>query len=197
MKGRAVGLLIVFVLSFVFSAVGAGVGFGLGKPIVDEAKASVNWPTVEGTVTESLLEESRSDGSTMYSAHVVYEYALDGGQLDSDRIWFGGNYSTSDRSEMSKVVRDYPVGRKVTVYYSPDNPAESVLLPGAYFSTYILFSVGMVFLAVGGILLLVFLCMLFFTGGRQITSKGDEEFGSQFGAGTSDDFSDPLRFHDE
>ena len=96
----------------------------------------------------------------MYSAHVVYRYDLDGGSFESDRVWFGGDYSTSDRSEMSEVDRRYPVGADVMVYYSPDDPSQSVLMPGAYLSSYILFVIGMVFLSVAGLLLLIYVVLI-------------------------------------
>jgi len=41
------------------------------------------------------------------------------------------------------------------VHYSPDDPAESVLMPGAYFTSYLLFIIGATFLVIGCILLLI------------------------------------------
>ena len=130
----------------VFTTIGIVAGLGFGKPLPDEAKASEQWPQTQGEILKSELEESQSEDGTMYGAHVAYRYAQDGGEFESSRVWFGGDYSTSDRSEMFEVVRKYPVGSVVQVYYSPDNPAESVLMPGAYTSSYVLYSIGMLFL---------------------------------------------------
>jgi hypothetical protein len=136
----------------------------------------------QGEVLESELNESRDDDGTTYAAHVIYRYSLDGGEFESARIWFGGDYSTSNRSEMFEVVKKYPIGQAVTVYYSPDDPAEAVLIPGAYTSSYLLFGIGMVFLAIGSLLLVGFAFMFV----RSVTGFKSEE--SQFHDAAFDDF---------
>jgi hypothetical protein len=89
----------------------------------------------------------------MYKAMVIYQYSLDGSEFESDRVWFGGGYSTNDWSAMQAVVREYPVGKKVTVHYSPDAPDEAVLQPGAFFSSYLLFGIGLTFAVIGSLML--------------------------------------------
>jgi len=155
MTHKHIGTIVVLILGTVFSIAGGVAGFGFGKPILDKAKASNEWPSTDGKVIESELERHRgNEGETMYKALVVYEYSLDGGEFESDRVWFGGGYSTSDRSEMQAVVKEYPVGKNVTVYYSPDDPGEAVLKPGAYFSSYLLFGGGLIFFTIGSLMLL-------------------------------------------
>ena len=97
--------LILLLSGMVFTTVGIVVGLGFGKPLLDEAKASEQWPQTPGEVLKSELEESHGEEGTFCEAHVAYRYALDGGEFKSSRIWFGGDYSTSDRSEMFAVVR--------------------------------------------------------------------------------------------
>ena len=150
---RGLGSLTVFGVGTIFCAAGSFIALSFGKPLLDKAKASEQWPTTEGEVIESELERHRSNQSTTYSALVVYKYAVDGGEFESDRIWFGGDYSTSDRSEMSAVVKDFPVGKAVTVYISPDDPAESVLMPGAFISSYLLYSISLAFAIIGGLMM--------------------------------------------
>jgi len=159
MKPRSIACLILLALGTSFTTIGIVLGLLIGKPIVDQANASEQWPQTQGEILVSEVVESHGDDGTMYSAHVVYKYTLDGGDLESDRVWFGGDYSTSDRSEMSEVVRKYPVGQTVDVYYSSDDPTEAVLMPGAYTSTYVLFVIGMVFLVIGAVLLLILIFM--------------------------------------
>lgn len=152
--GRIVWLVLLL-LGGIFTTIGVLVGLVVGRPILDNARATEQWPQADGEVLESRLDESRGENGTMYSAHVVYRYALDGGEFESNRIWYGGDYSTSDRSEMFEIVKQYPVGRQVTVYYSPDEPSEAVLIPGAFVLSHLLYVIGLVFLAIGGVLLLV------------------------------------------
>ena len=191
------GRLIVSFLGTVFVGVGYLVGIWLGKPILDDAKTSTTWPTTPGEVIESELERHRGEDGTTYSALVVYRYSLDGGEFESDRVWIGGNYSTSNRAEMQAVVREYPVGNRVTVYYSPDDPAQSVLKPGAFISSYVCFGIGMVFLVIGSMLLLgVFITFLWGLK-RSVVADADGAFGGQaFDSMTTrsadfDDFTNP------
>ena len=182
MKPRSFPVIILLLFGGIFTTIGIVAGLVVGKPILDNAKASEQWPQTQGEVLESELNESRDDNGKTYAAHVIYRYSLDGGEFESDRIWFGGDYSTSNRSEMFEVVKKYPIGQAVTVYYSPDDPAEAVLIPGAYTSSYLLFGIGMVFLAIGSLLLVGFAFMFV----RSVTGFKSEE--SQFHDAAFDDF---------
>jgi hypothetical protein len=166
MKPGSLPVIILLLIGGIFTTTGIVTGLVFGKPILDQTKSSEQWPQNQGEILESELVESRSDGSTTYGAHVVYHYDLDGGAFESDRIWFGDDYSTSNRSDMFEVVRKYPVGQMVTVYYSPDKPSEAVLMPGAYTSSYVRFTIGLIFLGIGSLLLLgfAFLFVRFVTG---------------------------------
>ena len=134
----------------------------MGKPMLDQAHASKTWPTVEGTVTESRVEtikpQDRNDGPT-YQAVVSFDYEVQKTSYNSSRIWFGGEISTNDQAEMQNIASQYVEGQKTTVYYDPQNPAEAVLQPGAFFSTYLLMIFGAVF-AVPGIIMLLVACFV-------------------------------------
>lgn len=179
---KPAGSIVSFVLGVIFIAVGGGVGFFVGKPILEQAKSSESWPTVQGTVIESELDRRRKDGSTTYKAIVVYEYEISGEEYEGDRIWFG-QYSSSNRSEMQKLVREFPEGKKVTVFYSPDDSSASVLKPGAFTSSYMVYAVGMVFLGIGCLLALIPLIKLVLVTTVFATSSAD----SFAGGATGDD----------
>ena len=49
-----------------------------------------------------------------------------------------------------KIAKKYPKGKKVTVYYMPDNPAESLLEPGFSYKVFAWPIAGVVMLAIGG-----------------------------------------------
>lgn len=151
-------------LGTVFSFAGGVASFGFGKPLLDRAKASTEWSSTDGEVIESEVETSgNNDGDTMYKAMVIYKSSLDDENLESDRIWYGGGYSANDWSAIQAVVRDYPAGKQVSVYYSPDNPNEpertrtkpneAVLQPGAFFSSYLLFGIGLTFAVIDSLML--------------------------------------------
>ncbi len=155
MKADKTVWLVLLLLGGIFTTVGVVVGLFVARPMLNNARATEQWPQTDGEVLESSLQESQGDDGILYSAHVVYRYALDGGEFESSRIWYGGQYSTGDRSEIFEVVKRFPVGSSVTVYYSPDKPSESVLIPGTFVVSQVLSIIGFIFLAVGGFLLLL------------------------------------------
>jgi len=48
-----------------------------------------------------------------------------------------------------EIVDAHPVGAVVKVYYSPSSPEKSALVPGAGWSAWFLFGVGVVFFLLG------------------------------------------------
>lgn len=152
------GRLLLGFLGLAFFLIGGGVMLWIGKPTLDTAKASKSWPSVDGVVIESRVETKKSndrkDGPT-YKAVVVYKYEVGGEEFSSDRIWFGGEVSTSKRTQMRDIVKGYPEGQPTEVHYDPENPAEAVLQPGVFFTSYFMIIFGAVFAVPGGIMLLV------------------------------------------
>jgi hypothetical protein len=144
--GNFIGGLII---GPIFLVVGAVVAFYFGKPIVDNAKASLKWPTVEGRVTVSTVERKRSSDSTTYAANVGYEYEVDGQKQLGDTVWFGGNFSSSNSGLARETVDKYPAGSQVQVYYNPEDPNQSVLEPGAFWTTYMVYGIGLLFFGIG------------------------------------------------
>ncbi len=126
-------------------------GFGIREYF--KAQASTGWPSVEGVVLRSEMDVDHSSSSsggssTTYGADVAYEYQQGGTRRTGDRVEFG-EISTGDSSDAQQVLDRYPVGREVTVYYNPEDPADSVLEPGVSGSTFFLPLFGCLFFVVG------------------------------------------------
>ncbi|MGY8749772.1 MAG: DUF3592 domain-containing protein [Pirellulales bacterium] len=148
------GAFFGFIFGLVFAIIGSVVIYFFGMPIVTKAKASLEWPQVSGVVTASEIQSHRGDDGTTYSADVTFDYIVIDEKLSGDTVYFGDNVQTSSRSAAAKTVRKYPVGKEIQVYYSPESPDESVLEPGATWSSYFLLIFGSIFLAVGGLVAL-------------------------------------------
>jgi hypothetical protein len=90
-----------------------------------EGRGSESWPTVRGVITESVVVHSRDYDDT----RIRYAYTVDGQQYIGRRIGFG--HSTLGSLGNARMdVQKYPKGREVSVYFRPDDPAESALEPG-------------------------------------------------------------------
>jgi hypothetical protein len=129
----------LFVATLPFLIVGLAIFAGgiyllsLGVADITKASASAGWPTAPGQVRNSIpprgsaIFVSRSDSDfaytfdvkgTTYTGHVIYPHIL----------W--------RRSAALEMTKTYPPGSAVTVYYSPNDPANSCLVSGVRASAF-------------------------------------------------------------
>lgn len=131
----------------IFLLIGAGLTYW-GWNILQTAKASASWPTVEGVVTSSEVSHSTdSDGGDSYSPEVTYRYQVGDVFYENNTIKFGEN-AYSSRRKAENIAATYPAGRDVTVYYDPDQPDRSVLEPGGSGGSYIVLGIGLLFVVI-------------------------------------------------
>ena len=118
-------------------------GWALSLP---RASRSTGWPQVTGEVLSSDYSETRTDDGLIYGVTVTYEYEVGSVRYQSDRVSFGGNFSSNDEARALRAHAKYLPKKQIAVYYDRDNPAFSVLEPGKKLR--FLWS-GLFFLAVG------------------------------------------------
>ncbi len=138
----------------IFLLVGGGLSWW-GWNILQDARASASWPTVDGRVTRSEVTESTdADGGDSYSPEVTYEYQVNNRSYENSTIKFGEN-SYSSRRRAEEIAATYPVGQRVNVSYDPNEPGQSVLEPGVTGGSYIVLGIGALFVAVSLIILII------------------------------------------
>ncbi|MGE4613899.1 MAG: DUF3592 domain-containing protein [Planctomycetota bacterium] len=105
-----------------------------------DGRDAVNWPTTSGQVVDTKVTSHTStsssgsgsrtttSSSTSYIPWVLYRYSVGGLELENDKVQIMTSYDT--RAEAMLMTDEYPVGSTVTVYYKPDDPGKSVLVPG-------------------------------------------------------------------
>ena len=147
---RAVKRLSVLLLLLGVLLVFAGVWLiATQSEMLVTTRQHVNWPTTEGTVVTSEVVGTRA-----FHPHIVYQYTVagvtyrDSTALDLPSV--GGRHTAYDAA--SWIVEQYPVGRKVTIHYNPDNPTESGIRVFPSWDVYGKLSVGAVVL-IGGLIL--------------------------------------------
>lgn len=140
----------------IFFVLGLGVSY-YGYRLIRKARASAQWPAVQGKIESSTVDVERereedSDGDIHYERkyipNIVYQYQVDGMDFMGDQISFGST-SSSSQGWAYKMRDQYPEGAEVAVYYDPENPQEAVLQPGAKGATYIVMVIGVVFVLTG------------------------------------------------
>lgn len=114
------------------------------------------WPTVRGEILSSELEKKRErhDGKRIdtYAAAIRYAYEVDGKSYESDQIQLGGSSETTESDDFERMVRRYPEGKGVTVYYDPTDPATATLEPGELGGIFNMAMVAGGFILVGGVI---------------------------------------------
>jgi hypothetical protein len=95
---------------------------------------SNKWPTTVGQVNTSHLSTERyMDGPLSYTPEFGYEYIVAKEKYSSKRIGFLNDYSSSfffGKSGAESIINRNPIGTKIIVYYHPNKPQLSVLVPG-------------------------------------------------------------------
>ncbi|MCM8538379.1 MAG: DUF3592 domain-containing protein [Lentisphaeraceae bacterium] len=117
-------------------------GFTNGK----NGKESPSWPTVNGTVTRSKVKFS----SNGYFPSIMYRYTIDGKEYETFGIDYGRIVEGSQAHAFAKnIVKRFPLGSQVDVYYDPLDPGESVLIPGGTSASWFIVAFGGVFIFIG------------------------------------------------
>jgi hypothetical protein len=131
----------------IFIMIGLGLSYW-GWTIVQDARASSQWPATEGTVTSSEVRDTSDAESDSYSPKVTYEYQVDEVRYENDTISFGQN-AYGSRRKAEGIAAGYPAGSHVTVYYEPGDPSNAVLEPGADAGSFIVLAIGALFTLIG------------------------------------------------
>lgn len=102
-----------------------------GFDINRQADESMNYPATEGRILVSIIEthiEHDSDGNQIRRGiwELSYSYIVD------NERYLGNKFSYGYQPPNYELVREYPVRKKVNVYYNPNNPSNSVLYQGHY-----------------------------------------------------------------
>jgi hypothetical protein len=129
------------------------------------AKASQNWPTVNGVIVFSEKEMAKSaiqhsEGKTYVtdtnSVPLAYQYEVNGEKHYSNVRHFGQFVGSSEESWSDAIFKRYPTGTQVPVTYCPADPDVAALESGIHPETWFLPGGGAAFLLFGLLALYMF-----------------------------------------
>ena len=92
-------------------------------------KASLAWPSVEGSVIQSGFRTAGSGTKRTTSAEIQYSYSVGGESYQNDRIRFGAHGAGSGPGRWGDFGRMSP-GEPLTVFYDPQSPQQATLETG-------------------------------------------------------------------
>jgi hypothetical protein len=114
-----VGVLLLFGLVF----------GGVGLQRYSVARASSDWPSVQGQITSGRIQTTQRDGKNEYMPTVRYSFTVEGRGYSGSRITASDEYQ-KNRGSAQDILARYPVGGQVEVFYNPADPGVAVLEKG-------------------------------------------------------------------
>ncbi len=134
---------------FIFTAVTLG-GLGVtlwGWRVLQQSRRAGRWPSVEGEIVESRPGSPEND----LLPHIVFRYRV--GEQEYQRP-FRFPEGTHPLPEFTEIyLKKYPVGKRVAVYYDPEDPSNATLEPRAH-DDWMILAAGIV-TTIGGALALL------------------------------------------
>jgi len=120
--------MVVIMLAFVVAApiLAAPYLFFYRRAVV-RSDGARDWPQVIGRVETSFMEDKVSDWAAPI---VIYTYSVDGHPYRGSRVRFGGT-AAMNPNLAEQILASFPVGAEVPVFFNPEQPGQSTLLPQA------------------------------------------------------------------
>jgi len=135
-----------FAISTILLVLGAGLVY-VNSSLILDGFARKSWPHVDGLAVTVEVQDT--------SPHVVYEYHVEDvryeGTSDLQTPHFG--FRTNQRDTAQKVAAQVREADALRVFYDPDQPATSYLIPGPRYHDFLRYSVGALILVVAGLIL--------------------------------------------
>jgi hypothetical protein len=114
---------------------------------------SERWPVTEGTIQSAAINRHVAGrGGHTYDVDISYSYQINGQNFLGNQLAFGDIDWFSSQNQT--ILARYPVGKKIQVHYSPNNPQLAVLEAGIVGETWLCLGVGAFFILAGTIMLL-------------------------------------------
>lgn len=123
-------------------------GYFFARMFLD-ARASANWPFVDGSLTKA---EVGTTSVGRYFPDVAYSYRVGDRDFVGSTVRFSdGEYR--DRNAAAQAISGLSVAQSVKVFYDPADPSRTVLQTGAGFQEYALLCIPLIMLGIGVLLI--------------------------------------------
>jgi hypothetical protein len=129
-----------------------------GKIVKHYSKNSILMPA---SIPREISEKSATVESSKGKAKLwlEYEYMINQKTFTNDKYSFGHDGGMSG-AQIEKLIKKYPLGKEIKVFYNPKNPAESILCLSARMN-YFLLGLGLLLVIGGGYVLVGEILRLF------------------------------------
>lgn len=134
------GIFVFVFISCGFWALASGIKMGA------EGWNALSWPVAKGRMISSSISEYRTVKNIRVARLCLkldYLYMVDEEILEGTRLDTGWRCFASDES-IEKVIKKYPAGKELKVYYNPQKINQAVLEPGIPWPSYLLVGAAMI-----------------------------------------------------
>jgi hypothetical protein len=154
-KNKALQLLTrIFGVARLFFRILFLIGIGVsifGGTLFWKALSSQAWPSVKGRILSASVEKEKAHRRIFSRERIQYVYHVKGKKFVGERIALGLRF-VRIMPAARQLIKKYPKGTLVTVYYNPSRFEESVLEPGLNLLVILTAAVGPFILLMVGIL---------------------------------------------
>ena len=106
--------------------------------VMVRSRRSQSWPKAIGTVVFAEVKRTVSASmsndmpvdSVTYEPYVKYAYVVGDRTYEHDKFASAVRSAIREPASAEAIVRGYPVGHQVAVFYKPSRPDDAVLVPG-------------------------------------------------------------------
>jgi hypothetical protein len=140
-------MLLKEVIGLLFAGIGTGLLVLTAWNAVQAIKSRA-WPQCNGRIVISRID-THSGEDAAHRASITYQYRIDDREYVGTRVRYCDWLWLSWRSPASALVRKFPAGTTVPVYYDRRGPSESVLEPGMNGFIFGSFAFGVFAVAIG------------------------------------------------
>lgn len=97
------------------------------------AREQQSWPQTKGKIIsteilEGTITDSNTKEATTYAPKINYEYSVGGKRYMSSVYTLDPHWVLEFREQAETIVKDYPIGREVPIFYDPQRPEVAILI---------------------------------------------------------------------
>jgi len=110
-----------------------------------------SWPVAPGRILLARYDQWRTKKGVRIAGLCVdiqYIYQVGDVIYDGTRVNTGWR-CFGNQDHLEALLRRYPSGKKVEVYYNPEDPTQSLLEPGVEWTSFFLWGIGLISLSAG------------------------------------------------
>ncbi len=77
-----------------------------------------------------IVKGNNSDGETIFMLRCKYCYTVNDRIFYAGRLSYGQSDTVGKSDNLQQILKRYPAGQEINVYYNPEDPQTAIIEPG-------------------------------------------------------------------